>query len=201
MGKRILTIIFLVSIFCNLPIVAASKPVLVMGSIRIHQVVLETDPEWVWNIYPEFSVDENGKLREATLSDFWIGQKFDAYTESEQTLRYKNRVEIESFGKYQGVLKKEAKPEEFTHDYWGIYLSLQKIIFKGNGKEVFGKIIINNNVIKDLLQKTNVLKDNLQIVVKDDFSDIKKVFPVRFNLNIWGCMSGDINGDKVPDYN
>lgn len=147
MSKRLLILTFLAIICCNISIYADTKPVLVIASIRVHH-----NRELKWNIYPEYAVDENGMWREATVEDFWIGQKFDAYTVSCQTLKFLNKVEIESIGEDQGFLKKETDPYKYINDYWGIYLGQKNLRFKGNGKRVIGKAI-DKTVTKDLLQK------------------------------------------------
>ncbi len=188
-------IIFLILLLTSTGYCLDKKPILVISSTLYD----------AYNnkglIYPEIAVDQNGKWREATKNDLWIGQQFSAFT--------KLNHEIKDLNKQITIKSNIQLPAEFTFNnnligekrFYCTYSKLTKFKNQGMGKTIKPKPmnIEAERVLKKFI-KGRIEKDKLQHIVDLDYKNIIKDFPELTSRNVNDYMIGDINGDKINDY-
>lgn len=198
MRRIYLSIVILICVifFTSLLINAESNELLLL----ISNVYYDKDYD-IGLIGPEILVDRGGKWREAGLKDLWIGQQFKTFSmEGESEIRHPLNITVNFIDDY--VAQCEVKKKSLgSFGSMAVYDKNKEFNYIGIGPLIEPQEIDReiNLELQDVFVDDKNIIDRLYKVIKNDFYNIKKDFPVNVQLNIKDYLLGDLNGDGSND--
>ncbi|HEX3047059.1 MAG TPA: hypothetical protein VHY08_20065 [Bacillota bacterium] len=181
-----------------------TKPPIVFSTISLH------NDSQLGLLSPEITVDRNGVWREASLHDLGVGQKFHFFVQNDFLAHTVGEVNVGKLTEPFAQVSTNTKIKE-NESFWGFYSTGQKIKFQGIGEVLKPEIIseaAQQELARPQVTEPAGVKMMLQKVIQSDWANILRDLPVGAQwvknaepaLNIESFLTGDLNGDKNPDY-